>query len=98
MNSKLVIIVEISAKPAQADGLRAGLLAMLEPSRAEAGCVSYTLHESPEKPGSFVFYEIWKDDAAFDFHTHTAHFKQLGPAIASLIDGDVKLRKLRIVG
>jgi quinol monooxygenase YgiN len=96
--NELIIIAESKAKPGKAAELRAALLSMLTPSRAEPGCVLYTLHEDRADPGHFWFYEIWKDQAAFDFHAQTDHYKMLGPEIAPLQEGSIPLRHLKVIG
>ena len=98
MSEQLIIVAEIVAKPGKSEELKRKLLAMLGPSRAEPGCVSYTLHEDPKKPEELLFYEVWKDQAAFDYHCATPHFQQLGPSIEPLVGRPVNLRHLRIVG
>ncbi len=37
-------------------------------SREEAGCLNYGYYEDAMSPGTFLFYEEWKDQAAVDFH------------------------------
>ena len=98
MPEQLIIIAESKAKPGHEDELRTALLGMLAPSRAEPGCIQYTLHEDPASKGHFFFYEIWKDQAAFDYHASTPHFRELGPRIAHLRDHSPPLRKLHVIG
>lgn len=95
--SQLIIIAESHAKPGCEDELRKQLLTLIEPSHAEPGCVQYTLHENPDEPGKFLFYEIWKDDAAFEFHTKTRHFTEFGPRVELLRLPSPPLRKFRVI-
>jgi quinol monooxygenase YgiN len=95
-SDQLIIIAESHAKPGKADALRTALLTMIEPSRAEPGCVQYTLHEDTAEPGHFYFYEVWKDAAAFEFHTQTPHFKAFGPKVAD-IRASGGLKKLKVL-
>jgi quinol monooxygenase YgiN len=37
-------------------------------SRKEEGCLNYGYYEDAMAPGTFLFYEEWKDQAAVDFH------------------------------
>ncbi|MEQ9520483.1 MAG: putative quinol monooxygenase [Parvibaculum sp.] len=37
-------------------------------SRTEPGCLDYGCYEDALAPGTFLFYEEWKDQAAVDFH------------------------------
>jgi len=48
---------------------------MVEPTRAEAGCIKYDLHHSSDDPGAFMFYEIWKSKEALDEHIATPHLQ-----------------------
>jgi quinol monooxygenase YgiN len=98
MQTEVRIVAEITAKPGQADALRPILLAMLPPSRAEAGCRHYELHEDLDAVGHFFFYERYTDAAAFAFHLTTPHFKQLGPAIGELIAEPPKITRLTVIG
>ena len=77
--------------------MRKLLMTLIEPSRAEPGCVQYTLHEDEDQPGNFLFYEIWKDDAAFEFHTKAKHSIEFGPRIAPLREPSPTLRKFRVI-
>jgi quinol monooxygenase YgiN len=95
-SSDLIIIAESKAKPGHEDALRTALLTMIAPSRAEAGCVQYTLHELLDEPGHFYFYEVWKDEAAFEFHTRTPYFVAFGPKVAE-IRASSSLKKLKVL-
>ena len=59
--------------------------------------MQYTLHEDPAAPGHFFFYEIWKDQAAFDAHAQTPHFRAIGPKVAGLKQDGPPLRKLKVI-
>ncbi|MGE4548070.1 MAG: putative quinol monooxygenase [Intestinibacillus sp.] len=60
-------------------------------SQAEEGNVSYNLHESLEDPNVMAFIEVWKDQAAIDFHNATAHFTTICPQFADLFDGPMEV-------
>lgn|SRR4051812_48826170 len=72
---EITINAVLKAKPGKEELLRAELLKMIEASRAEDGCVQYTLHESTEDKETFVFYERWKDEKALTFHIETEHYE-----------------------
>jgi quinol monooxygenase YgiN len=56
-------------------------------SRAEPGCISYTLYQDPYEKTAFFFFEEWKDQAAIDFHFSTPHFKAFGEKMKNLAAG-----------
>lgn len=74
--SAIAINAILRAKPGKAHELREELVKMIGPSRAEKGCIEYTLHESAEDPGIFVFYEVWKDEESLKEHIETNHYKE----------------------
>lgn len=47
-----------------------------EHSRKEPGCVQYVGHQSKEDPRRFLFYEVYKDEAALQAHRDSPHFRQ----------------------
>jgi quinol monooxygenase YgiN len=69
------IVAVLKAKPGQESELRQALLTLIPPVLQEPGCIQYTLHESLDHPGHFVFYEAWADQAAIDRHGQTTHFQ-----------------------
>lgn len=73
--NELVIFAEVFAKPGEEDNLRQALQALVEPTRAEAGCLQYDLHKDNDDPGHFFFYERWESMAALEAHVASAHFK-----------------------
>jgi quinol monooxygenase YgiN len=70
----VVLTATVKALPGQESAVRAALLELVAPSRAEPGCLCYNLHVSKDEPGLFIFYEQWADQAAFDAHCKTPHF------------------------
>jgi quinol monooxygenase YgiN len=76
MNDDIVLNVHLTAAPGQEQTLEQQLRALVEPSRAEPGCISYELHRDPENPGKFMFQERFRGQAALDAHLATPHFRQ----------------------
>ncbi len=48
---------------------------MLAPSNAEPGCQAYILHRDPADPSALFLYEQYDDQAAFQAHCDSPHFK-----------------------
>jgi quinol monooxygenase YgiN len=59
---------------------------MIEPSRAEEGCLFYQPHRSPDDPRLFYLYEQYTDEAGYHAHQGSEHFQRLvvGEAIPHL--------------
>jgi len=80
----LTIVVHFQARPGKEAELRKTLVALLAPTRREAGCLNYDLHTSPEDPGKFLFYENWASRAHHDAHFNSPHIQALLPRIDDL--------------
>ena len=50
---------------------------LAEASRTEPGCEAYVPCRDPEDPRAFLFYEQYRDKAAFEEHGATEHFQRL---------------------
>jgi quinol monooxygenase YgiN len=69
----LNVVALITAKPGSEDVLEHALTSLVEPTRAEPGCISYDLYRSAVDPATFITVELWKDQADLDAHMQTPH-------------------------
>ena len=74
---QVTVIAQFLAKPGKEKALRAKLLAMIAPTRAEAGCITYDVHVDQANPAQFFFVENWKNEEVLDAHMKTPHFVTL---------------------
>ncbi|WP_434771159.1 putative quinol monooxygenase [Pseudomonas entomophila] len=74
--SPIVLLATLTAKAGQADALKAALLALVEPTRAEPGNLDYMLFERRDEPGRFCMREAFAHQAAFDAHVASEHFQR----------------------
>jgi quinol monooxygenase YgiN len=85
MAQLLTVVAEMRAKPGKEDALRRAVLALIEPTRQEDGCVQYDLHVHSSDPSRFVFYENWTSQEHLDRHAASAHLKDFGAVSADLL-------------
>lgn len=62
----------------------------------EPGCTLYALHHA-ETPGTYVFMERYRDQAAVDAHRAADHFRTLGRKMGEYMDGKPEVLRLREV-
>jgi quinol monooxygenase YgiN len=93
MSELLTVIARVRAKDEQQARLRQELQRLVEPTRAEQGCVSYDLHESCENPGQFLFYEVWKSEADLEAHFQTPHMLALSIFLPELLEEPLDLTR-----
>jgi quinol monooxygenase YgiN len=72
-----VLVVRMKAKEGEED--RAAELAgeLATATREEAGCEAYVPCRDPDDVGAFLFYEQYRDKAAFEEHGASEHFQRL---------------------
>lgn len=85
VSDEIVLAVRLTAHEGQQDELRATLLRLTPPSRAEAGCIAYQMHADPSEPRAFLVYERWRDQAALDAHRATDHYTRWAPLLGPLV-------------
>ena len=52
---------------------------LIEKSRKEDGCISYTLHQNIQNPFHYCIIEQWENEHTISQHNNTEHFKTLVP-------------------
>jgi quinol monooxygenase YgiN len=84
----VTVVAKIKAKAGSEAEVEKAFREMIGNVRAkEPDTLVYTLHRSAQDPTVFVFYEVYKDQAALDAHGKTDHMKALGAKIGPHLDG-----------
>ncbi len=73
--AKITIVANIKAEASKVELLKTELLKLIQPTRAESGCVQYDLHQDNENPAHFMFFEIWESHDAWQTHMNAQHLK-----------------------
>lgn len=97
-DGKKLIGAHLKIKADQVDAFVAAAKDVIAASRAEPGCIGYTLYQDPYEPTAFFFFEQWKDQAAIDFHFGTPHFKAFGDKLKDMADGAADITIYSITG
>jgi len=63
------------AATGKAEELEETLRELVQPSRAEPGCLRYELLRSQDGYGEFVFVEEWASEEALELHRQTDHLR-----------------------
>jgi quinol monooxygenase YgiN len=71
----LTVHARITAKTGKEGEVRKELMALVDPSRKDDGCISYDLHQATENKCVFIFYENWQSKEHLDKHLQTDHLK-----------------------
>ena len=95
MPEQTTIVAIFSPKPGQEQAVERILRGMTAPSRGEPGCLRYDLYRTSSAPTMFTLFEIYTDDAAFDFHRATPHYLAYRAAIGDLLSAPIQVQLLR---
>jgi quinol monooxygenase YgiN len=72
-----VLVVRMKTKEGEEERAVEVARELAEASRGEPGCEAYNPCRDPEDPRSFLFYEQYRDKAAFEEHGASEHFQRL---------------------
>ena len=81
----LTIVATIKANAGAEEKVYQELLNLIDITRAEEGCIEYTLHRSIENPGVFLFYETWASKELWQKHMEAEHMVAYGKNTETLV-------------
>ncbi len=77
MNSeKIVLVARLKVKKDKIEEAKEAALALVEVSRAEAGCINYDIHQAIDDETVFVWHETWATKTALDEHFAMSYFNE----------------------
>ena len=98
MGKQITVIARLKAKPGFESRLEELAKGLIEPTRAEAGCVNYVLHRDLEDPAVYYFYEIWRSQEDLNLHFQTLHLKRALEIAPEILAEPLKLTRLEMLG
>ena len=96
--TSLTVVATFQARPGKEVELRAALIGLLAPTRNEAGCLNYDVHQSVDDPEKFLFHENWTSKAHLDAHLQSPHVKALLPHVDELCTGFPEITLWEAIG
>lgn len=85
----LTIVARIEAKADSVELVKSELLKLIEPTRAEEGCIQYDLQQDNENPAVFLFFENWENRELWQTHMGNEHLKAYMEATDGAVDSFV---------
>lgn len=74
-SQRITAVTLIHGIPGKEEDLRQHLLSLTGATRAEAGCITYDLYQSPDNPYEFMRFEVWGSLDALEAHKKTPHLR-----------------------
>lgn len=91
------IVAEVRAKPGKEAELRAITLPLIDLVRGDPANLVYFLQENREKPGHFIFYEIFANEADFEAHNAMPYVQEWFAKLPDLADGGVTVTRMQVL-
>ncbi|NJM70826.1 MAG: antibiotic biosynthesis monooxygenase [Scytonema sp. RU_4_4] len=96
-NQTIRVVARIVALPEKVEAVKAVLLAIIEPTRQEAGSIKYELLQNQSDPTDFTFVEEWASHDALDAHLATAHIEEAGAKLAGSLAAEPDIRRYSVL-
>jgi quinol monooxygenase YgiN len=71
----LLVVAQWEAKDGEADRVAEILSRFLPEAQREPGAKLFLISRAKDNPAQFLFYELFRDEAAFKAHQESEHFK-----------------------
>ena len=92
IDQMVVIASKLTIKPEnRAEFIRLSTK-LAEPTRREPGCLTYSFYEDAAAPNQFLFFEQWRNRAAFDAHHADAKIKDYEAKIPGWLADTVRVQ------
>jgi quinol monooxygenase YgiN len=91
------VVARFAAKPDRVDDIKRILSELIDPTRAEDGCITYELLQNKQDPTDFTFVEEWSSEAALEKHLSTEHIKRSRSQTEGLLDAGPDVRVYELV-
>lgn len=96
-DTSLRVIARARAKTEHVAQVREILSALVEPTRREAGCLSYELLQNSSDQADFVFVEKWASAAAEQAHFGTPHILYALQQLSGLLAESPEIHRYHVV-
>ena len=96
-DEKIVLFARLKVKADEVDRARAAALKIVEPSRLEAGCINYDIHQSVEDETLFFWHETWVNKAALDEHFATPFFQEFFAVVGEVAAEPPQINLTRMI-
>jgi quinol monooxygenase YgiN len=92
---RVQVVAHVVARAGEERRVQALLEKLIEPTRAEPGCLKYELFVNEENPGDFVFLEEYTSGSAFQAHMDSKHVTAAIAEVVPLLSVPPDVRRYR---
>lgn len=95
--SDLIVMASAKAKSGKEAELQQALRDVAEPTRAQPGCVSFSLYHSIEDSTVMIGFERWASQEAHELHLQGAHVQTLMSKMADILAEPPKILSYKVI-
>lgn len=74
---QVTVLARFRANAGMEEQLKQAVMACVAPTRAEAGCINYDLHQRVEDKGDLILYENWRSKEDLNEHLEMPYLQEL---------------------
>ena len=97
-NTEVVLMPVFLAKPECLAEFEQAMLVLQAASRADEGCVEYTVYADLEDHNRFVLYERWTSSETLKSHNEQRHVRDFVAVVSDLLVQPFQVARLRSIG
>lgn len=86
VSEDLYLTARLKVKSGKVEELKKAALAIVSDSRAEAGCISYNVHQAIDDETVFIWRECWRSKADLDEHFEKDYVKTFFQTVDAVAD------------
>jgi quinol monooxygenase YgiN len=90
-DSKVTVLAKFKAKEGLEEKVKQEIMARVAPTRSEAGCINYDLHQSSDDKRIFMLYENWVNKKLLDEHLQMPYLQSLIAAADELFSEPIEI-------
>ncbi|HEY9652449.1 MAG TPA: putative quinol monooxygenase [Coleofasciculaceae cyanobacterium] len=91
------VVARVVAHPNQVEAVKSALMALIEPTRQEEGCIVYELLQNQQDSTDFTFVEEWASNTLLEAHLASAHIAKAVSQLEGLIAIEPDIRTYQLI-
>lgn len=91
VNKMITIVAKKMIKQGKTEEFKLLSEELINESRKEIGCISYSLYEDSNNCNILAFIEEWESKEAIKLHNNSKHFTTIVPKLAQFQEGDTEI-------
>jgi quinol monooxygenase YgiN len=88
---KVTVLARFKAKKGKEEELKQAIMACVAPTRAEAGCINYDLHQLADDKGDLILYENWVSKKILEEHLEMPYLVKLKAQAGELCSEPIEI-------